>query len=142
MGGLRRHDEWSTAATVRGRTLLREPGLNRGTAFTQDERRELGLEGLLPSAVQVSCSAVSAQMLWRPRIYTRRMAIEFVVQRLEIGDVLLLRLPDEEDEVEARVVREIDRTDTTVRATLRVDGRPDFVMEWPVGEIVTVVRGP
>jgi len=70
------------------------------------------------------------------------MAIDFVVQRLEIGDVLLLRLPDEEDEVEARVVREIDRTDTTVRATLRVDGRPDFVMEWPVGEIVTVVRGP
>jgi hypothetical protein len=44
--------------------------------------------------------------------------------------------------VEANVVREIDRTDTTVRATLRVKGREDFVKEWHLGELVTVVRGP
>jgi hypothetical protein len=70
------------------------------------------------------------------------MAIEFVAQRLEIGDVVLIDLPDEESEVEATVVREIDRTDTAVRATLRVEGREDFVREWPLGELVTVVRGP
>jgi hypothetical protein len=70
------------------------------------------------------------------------MAIDFVAQRLEIGDVVVIGLPEEEAEVEATVVREIERTDTTVRATLRVNGREDFVKEWPLGELVTVVRGP
>jgi len=75
-------------------------------------------------------------------IYNRPMAIEFVAQRLEIGDVILLTLPEQDREVEATVVRGIDRTDTTVRATLRVTGREDFVEEWPLGQLVTVVRGP
>jgi hypothetical protein len=70
------------------------------------------------------------------------MAIEFVAQRLQIGDVVLMSLPGEEEEVEALVVREIDRTETTVRVTLRVKGREDFVKEWPIGDMVTVVRGP
>jgi malate dehydrogenase (oxaloacetate-decarboxylating)(NADP+) len=35
----------------RGAALLREPTLNKGTAFTEEERRELGLEGLLPPHV-------------------------------------------------------------------------------------------
>jgi hypothetical protein len=38
------------------------------------------------------------------------MAIEFAVQRLEIGDVVLIALPEQGGEVEATVVREIDRT--------------------------------
>ena len=70
------------------------------------------------------------------------MAIDVTVQRLEIGDVLLIDFLEDERPVEATVVRDIDRTDTTVRATLRVAGREDFVREWPVGELVTVVRGP
>lgn len=70
------------------------------------------------------------------------MAFDFVAQRLEIGDVVLIGLPDEDGQVEATVVREIDRTDTAVQATLRVKGREDFVKEWPLGELVTVVRGP
>ena len=75
-------------------------------------------------------------------VYYRAMAIEFVVQRLVMGDVVLMRFPEEEREVEATVVREIERTDITVFATLRVPGREDFVKEWPLGERVTVVRGP
>lgn len=70
------------------------------------------------------------------------MAIEFVAQRLEIGDVVLVAPPEEQGEVEATVVREIDRTETAVRATLRAKAREDFVKEWPLGELVTVVRGP
>ena len=70
------------------------------------------------------------------------MAIEIVVQRLQIGDVILIALPDQDREVEATVARDIDRTSTSVRATLRVQGREDFVREWPLGELVEVVRGP
>jgi hypothetical protein len=70
------------------------------------------------------------------------MAIEFAVQRLGIGDVILTDPPGQEEEVEATVVRDIDRTETTVRVTLRVEGREDFIKEWALGELVTVVRGP
>jgi hypothetical protein len=68
--------------------------------------------------------------------------MEYDVQRLELGDVVLIDLDDEAARVEARVVRAIERTDTTVRVSLRVDGREDFVREWRLGERVTVVRGP
>jgi hypothetical protein len=70
------------------------------------------------------------------------MAIEIAAQRLEIGDVVLVSLSEQDEKVEATVVREIDRTETSVRVTLRVDGRQDFVKEWALGELVTVVRGP
>jgi malate dehydrogenase (oxaloacetate-decarboxylating) len=42
----RRLETWVT-----GMALLSDPMLNRGTAFTQEERKELDLVGLLPSAV-------------------------------------------------------------------------------------------
>lgn len=71
------------------------------------------------------------------------MAMEYAVQRLELGDVVLLSLPGHDSEVEATVTREIERTDTTVRVTLRVGERAEeLVNEWPLGELVTVVRGP
>jgi hypothetical protein len=66
--------------------------------------------------------------------------IEFAVQRLMLGDVVLIDLPGQPG-VEATVVRHIDRTETTVRATLRVPGHDDFIREWPLGEMVTVVHG-
>jgi hypothetical protein len=70
------------------------------------------------------------------------MAMDYDVQRLELGDVVLIELDDEAGQVEAKVVQPIDRTDTTVRVSLRADGRADFVREWRLGERVTVVRGP
>ena len=70
------------------------------------------------------------------------MAMAYDVQRLELGDVVLIELDGESGQVEAKVVRPIERTDTTVRVELRVDGREEFVREWRLGEQVTVVRGP
>ena len=70
------------------------------------------------------------------------MAMEYDVQRLVMEDVVLIHLPELGGEVEATVVRGIDRTKTTVSALLRVEGREDFVKEWLIGEKVTVVRGP
>ncbi|GII32700.1 NAD-dependent malic enzyme [Planotetraspora mira] len=37
---------------ARGLEVLRDPLLNKGTAFTEEERAELGLEGLVPPAVE------------------------------------------------------------------------------------------
>ncbi|MFI6565065.1 NAD-dependent malic enzyme [Streptomyces sp. NPDC050534] len=37
--------------SARGRAVLADPRLNRGTAFTQRERRDLGLDGLIPPHV-------------------------------------------------------------------------------------------
>lgn len=70
------------------------------------------------------------------------MAMEYDVQRLQVGDVVLIDLPEHGEEVEAKVIRAIDRTDTTVRVSLRVESGEEFVSEWPLGTRVTVVRGP
>jgi malate dehydrogenase (oxaloacetate-decarboxylating)(NADP+) len=42
----------SDRSPLRGLSLLGTPAVNKGTAFTQEERSELGLEGLLPPAVE------------------------------------------------------------------------------------------
>jgi malate dehydrogenase (oxaloacetate-decarboxylating) len=42
----------ATPGTSTGRALLRDPRVNRGTAFTVQERSALDLDGLLPTAVQ------------------------------------------------------------------------------------------
>lgn len=77
------------------------------------------------------------------------MAIEVDVQRLQLGDVILIDLPDQGTNVEAtvvghtpEVVREVERSESTVCAKLRVAGQDDFVMEWPLDTRVTLIRGP
>ena len=70
------------------------------------------------------------------------MAMAVDVQRLELGDVVLIEVDSEAGQAEAKVARPIERTDTTVRVSFSVDGREDFVREWPLGAQVTVVRGP
>jgi malate dehydrogenase (oxaloacetate-decarboxylating) len=40
------------ALSLKGMTLLDDPSLNRSTAFTQEERSALGLDGLLPPVIE------------------------------------------------------------------------------------------
>ncbi len=42
-------DGWTARIAARGAAVLTNPAINRGTAFTPEQRRELGLTGLLPS---------------------------------------------------------------------------------------------
>jgi hypothetical protein len=77
------------------------------------------------------------------------VAIEVNVEMLQLGDVILIDLPDQGRNIEAQVVgespevvRAIERSESTVRARLRVAGRDDFVMEWPLDTRVMLIRGP
>jgi len=51
-------DGYAVRIRARGNAILTNPMLNRGTAFTPEQRRELGLTGLLPSGV----STMEAQL--------------------------------------------------------------------------------
>jgi len=68
------------------------------------------------------------------------MAIDVEVQRLQLGDVILVDIADKH--VEAKIVRAVERTETSIRATMRSEGHEDFILEWPLDELVTLVRGP
>jgi malate dehydrogenase (oxaloacetate-decarboxylating) len=48
---VRTADGWTARISARGVAVLASPAVNRGTAFTAEQRRELGLTGLLPSGV-------------------------------------------------------------------------------------------
>ena len=68
---------------------------------------------------------------------------------LQLGDVILIDLPEQGTNIEAQVVgespevvRELERSESTVRARLRVSGRDDLMMVWPLDTRVTLIRGP
>ncbi|MCW2672871.1 MAG: maeA [Frankiales bacterium] len=48
---VRNGDGRSIQTTARGYEVLRDPALNKGSAFTSEERTALGLHGLLPPTV-------------------------------------------------------------------------------------------
>jgi malate dehydrogenase (oxaloacetate-decarboxylating) len=48
---IRSADGYTVRIHARGYSVLASPTINRGTAFTQEQRRELGLVGLLPTGV-------------------------------------------------------------------------------------------
>jgi malate dehydrogenase (oxaloacetate-decarboxylating)(NADP+) len=47
-----------------GLTLLNDPAHNKGTAFTEEERRRFGLEGFLPHAVESLDRQVERSRRW------------------------------------------------------------------------------
>ncbi len=80
---------------VRGEEVLEDPQLNRGTAFTGAERRHLGLEGMLPSAVETAEEQAT-------RCYAQFTSLEgdldkwiFLSQLHDANEILFYRLVGE-----------------------------------------------
>ena len=64
--------------TAGGRALLRDPRLNRGTAFTYQEREALGVGGLVPAGVQTleqQAKRAYEQYQAQPRVFTSKRSI-------------------------------------------------------------------
>ncbi|HEY6688797.1 MAG TPA: NAD-dependent malic enzyme [Propionibacteriaceae bacterium] len=85
-------EEYPVRIRARGRSVLTNPMLNRGTAFTHAERRELGLEGLLPSGVSTldgQLRRVYAQYQRQPDNLAKNV---FLANMRDRNEVLLYRL--------------------------------------------------
>jgi malate dehydrogenase (oxaloacetate-decarboxylating) len=70
----RRAERETLPVTLSGHQLLDEPLLNKGSGFSEDERRELGLLGLLP----LHCSTIEEQLA---RVYENYRRKESDVER-------------------------------------------------------------
>jgi malate dehydrogenase (oxaloacetate-decarboxylating) len=78
MATLWRDADGAWLTTLRGRPVLTEPRLNKGTAFSAAERHDLGLTGLIPAAHftledQVGC--VYAQYQRQPDDLARNVTL-------------------------------------------------------------------
>ena len=76
---------WRT--TLRGRQVLAEPRINKGTAFSDNERRELGVTGLIPPAhvtLDDQVARVYAQYLRQPTDLARNVLLTEVHDRNEV----------------------------------------------------------
>jgi malate dehydrogenase (oxaloacetate-decarboxylating) len=76
---------WRT--TLRGRQVLADPRINKGTAFDDDERRDLGLTGLVPPAhftLDDQVARVLAQYRNQPDDLERNVALNALHDRNEV----------------------------------------------------------
>ncbi|MGJ6967172.1 NAD-dependent malic enzyme [Streptosporangium sp. G11] len=77
----------SYVTSLRGLAVLREPLLNKGTAFSPQERADLGLEGLLPPVVETLEEQVSrsyAQYRAQPTDLLKNVFLEGLRDRNEV----------------------------------------------------------
>src|ERR1700704_126464 len=85
----------TTTSIPHGRGVLRDPRLNRGTAFTVEEREALGLGGLPPAAVlslDEQATRSYAQYLAKPTDLAKNEFLEALHDR---NEVLYYRLLEE-----------------------------------------------
>src|SRR4029450_13834766 len=85
-------EDYPVRIRARGRTVLTTPMLNRGTAFTHPERRQLGLEGLLPNGVSTldgQLRRVYAQYQRQPNNLAKNV---FLANMRDRNEVLFYRL--------------------------------------------------
>jgi malate dehydrogenase (oxaloacetate-decarboxylating) len=113
MADTTRSTDGGNGTRARGLEVLRDPVLNKGTAFTAEERRELGLEGLLPAAVESldqRARRAYGQYRDQPSDLARNIFLEAVRDRDEVlyhrllGDHLQEMLPVVYDPTVARAI--------------------------------------
>jgi hypothetical protein len=66
-----RGEKQVSGTTLRGIDVLNSPVLNKGTAFKEQEREELGLVGLLPPSIEIIDRQVE-RVLGRAHLGARR----------------------------------------------------------------------
>jgi malate dehydrogenase (oxaloacetate-decarboxylating) len=85
-------DEGAWRTTLRGRAVLSDPRINKGTAFTVEERGALGLVGMLPHKVltlEAQARRAFAQYRSQPTPLAKQVALNDVRER---NQVLFYRL--------------------------------------------------
>jgi len=88
-------DGYAVRISARGYGVLTSPFLNRGTAYTFDERQRLGLTGLLPTAVSTldgQLRRVYAQFQRQPTDLAKNV---FLANMRDRNEILFYRLLSE-----------------------------------------------
>jgi malate dehydrogenase (oxaloacetate-decarboxylating) len=94
-----RDEQGAWRTTLRGRQVLSDPRINKGTAFSDAERRELGVTGLIPPGhmtLEQQVARVHAQYLGQPTALGRNVLLTELRDRNEVLFYRLLvdNLPD------------------------------------------------
>ena len=87
MRALWRDEDGAWRTTLRGRQVLADPRINKGTAFGDSERRDLSLTGLIPAAhfnLDDQVARVYAQYRCQPDDLARNIALNALHDRNEV----------------------------------------------------------
>src|SRR5215831_9460353 len=87
MRALWREEDGAWRTTLRGRQVLADPRINKGTAFSDDERHALGLTGLIPAAhftLDDQVARVYAQYRRQPDDLARNVTLNALHDRNEV----------------------------------------------------------
>jgi malate dehydrogenase (oxaloacetate-decarboxylating) len=87
MGTLWRDKDGVWRTTLRGRQVLADPRINKGTAFSDEERHDLGLTGLIPAAhftLEDQVARVYAQYRRQPSNLARNVTLNALHDRNEV----------------------------------------------------------
>ena len=87
MRTLWREEDGAWRTTLRGRQVLADPRINKGTAFSDDERHDLGLTGLIPAAhftLDDQVARVYAQYRRQPDELARNVTLSALHDRNEV----------------------------------------------------------
>src|SRR6516162_7147817 len=87
MGTLWQDEDGAWRTSLRGRQVLADARINKGTAFSEGERRDLGVTGLVPAAhftLEDQAERVYAQYLRQPDDLARNVTLTALHDRNEV----------------------------------------------------------
>ena len=96
---VRKADRDELTVNYKGSALLRMPLCNKGTGFTQEERRRLGIEGLLPAqhnSIETQAERIYKSIFFNPDPVGRHIELSLLQNRNEVLFYKLLSLHLEE----------------------------------------------